>query len=186
MVRLAHFASPKYLESSGTQNILGDTTMNMRAPDVERAIDGEYRLEDRYLREEGTVFVTGTQALVRILFEQARCDKRSGVNSAGLVSGYRGSPLGGLDQELWRQRKLLKEADIRFEPGLNEDLGATMLWGAQQIDAFPGKRVDGVFSMWYGKGPGVDRTGDVFRNANILGTSPRGGVLAVAGDDHAA
>ncbi|MFB9127556.1 indolepyruvate ferredoxin oxidoreductase family protein [Paraburkholderia dipogonis] len=160
--------------------------MNMRAPDVERAIDGHYRLEDRYLREEGPVFLTGTQALVRILFEQARSDRRSGINSAGLVSGYRGSPLGGLDQELWRQRKLLKEADIRFEPGLNEDLGATMLWGAQQIDAFPGKRVDGVFSMWYGKGPGVDRTGDVFRNANILGTSSRGGVLAIAGDDHAA
>jgi indolepyruvate ferredoxin oxidoreductase len=160
--------------------------MNMRAPEIKRAIDTDYRLEDRYLREDGPVFLTGTQALVRILFEQSRSDKRAGIRSAGLVSGYRGSPLGGLDQELWRQRKLLQEADIRFEPGLNEDLGATMLWGAQQIDAFPGKRVDGVFSMWYGKGPGVDRTGDVFRNANILGTSQHGGVLAIAGDDHAA
>ncbi|WP_020071114.1 indolepyruvate ferredoxin oxidoreductase family protein [Paraburkholderia caledonica] len=158
----------------------------MRTPEVERAIDHDYRLEDRYLREEGTVFLTGTQALVRILFEQARSDRRLGIKSAGLVSGYRGSPLGGFDQELWRRKKLLKDADIRFEPGLNEDLGATMVWGAQQIDAFPGKRVDGVFAMWYGKGPGVDRTGDVFRNANILGTSARGGVLAVAGDDHAA
>ncbi|NML30523.1 indolepyruvate ferredoxin oxidoreductase family protein [Paraburkholderia antibiotica] len=158
----------------------------MRVPNIPRDIDAAYRLEDRYQREQGSVFLTGTQALVRILFEQARVDRRAGLNTAGLVSGYRGSPLGGLDQELWRQKKLLKDADIRFEPGLNEDLGATMLWGAQQLDAFPGKRVDGVFSMWYGKGPGVDRTGDVFRNANILGTSKHGGVLAVAGDDHAA
>ncbi|NRO99386.1 indolepyruvate ferredoxin oxidoreductase family protein [Paraburkholderia sp. NMBU_R16] len=158
----------------------------MRVPEIGREIDAAYRLEDRYLRESGAVFLTGTQALVRILFEQARSDKRSGIRSAGLVSGYRGSPLGGLDQELWRQKKLLEDADIRFEPGLNEDLGATMVWGAQQLDAFPGKRVEGVFSMWYGKGPGVDRTGDVFRNANMLGTSRHGGVLAVAGDDHAA
>jgi indolepyruvate ferredoxin oxidoreductase len=158
----------------------------MRVPEIKREIDADYHLEDRYLREKGGVFLTGTQALVRILFEQARSDKRAGIRSAGFVSGYRGSPLGGLDQELWRQKKLLKDADIRFEPGLNEDLGATMVWGAQQLDAFPGKRVEGVFSMWYGKGPGVDRTGDVFRNANILGTSRYGGVLAVAGDDHAA
>ena len=160
--------------------------MNMRAVEAERQLDSEYRLEDRYRRENGSVFLTGTQALVRILIEQARRDKATGIRSAGLVSGYRGSPLGGLDQELWRQKTLLQEFDIRFEPGLNEDLGATMLWGAQQLDAFPGKRVDGVYSMWYGKGPGVDRTGDVFRNANILGTSMYGGVLAVAGDDHAA
>ncbi|MGN6652792.1 indolepyruvate ferredoxin oxidoreductase family protein [Trinickia sp.] len=158
----------------------------MRVPELGREIDREYELGDRYLRENGTVFLTGTQALVRILIEQARRDARSGVRSAGLVSGYRGSPLGGLDQELWRQKKLLTQMDIRFEPGLNEDLAATMSWGAQQLDAFPGKRVDGVFSMWYGKGPGVDRTGDVFRSANVLGTSRHGGVLAVAGDDHAA
>ncbi|WP_144107175.1 indolepyruvate ferredoxin oxidoreductase family protein [Paraburkholderia sp. BCC1886] len=161
--------------------------MNMRAiGGGDHRIDSTYSLEDRYKREEGPVFLTGTQALVRILFEQARCDQAAGLNTGGLVSGYRGSPLGGFDQELWRQRTLLSGHRIRFEPGLNEDLGATMLWGAQQIDAFPGKRVDGVFSMWYGKGPGVDRTGDVFRNANILGTSRTGGVLAVAGDDHAA
>ncbi|MEM5389622.1 indolepyruvate ferredoxin oxidoreductase family protein [Paraburkholderia phymatum] len=158
----------------------------MRVPELGREIDRGYELEDRYLRENGTVFLTGTQALVRILIEQARRDSRAGIRSAGLVSGYRGSPLGGLDQELWRQKELLTRMDIRFEPGLNEDLAATMSWGAQQLDAFPGKRVDGVFSMWYGKGPGVDRTGDVFRNANILGTSRQGGVLAVAGDDHAA
>lgn len=161
--------------------------MNVRETGVgDHGIDSSYRLEDRYLRESGSVFLNGTQALVRILIEQARCDRAAGLDTAGLVSGYRGSPLGGFDQELWRQRKLLAENAIRFEPGLNEDLGATMLWGAQQIDAFPGKRVEGVFSMWYGKGPGVDRTGDVFRNANILGTSRSGGVLAVAGDDHAA
>ncbi|MFM0502747.1 indolepyruvate ferredoxin oxidoreductase family protein [Paraburkholderia caffeinilytica] len=160
--------------------------MNMRAVELGRQVDMEYGLEDRYLKENGTVFLTGTQALVRILIEQARSDRAAGIHTGGLVSGYRGSPLGGFDQELWRQKKLLAEHAIRFEPGLNEDLGATMLWGAQQVDAFPGKRVEGVFSMWYGKGPGVDRTGDVFRNANIIGTSRQGGVLAVAGDDHAA
>ena len=160
--------------------------MNMRAVEAERQIDTDYRLEDRYLREGGAVFLTGTQALVRILIEQARADRLAGLRTAGLVSGYRGSPLGGFDQELWRQKALLAGFDVRFEPGLNEDLGATMLWGAQQLDAFPGKRVEGVFSMWYGKGPGVDRTGDVFRNANMLGTARQGGVLAVAGDDHAA
>ncbi|RAR48199.1 indolepyruvate ferredoxin oxidoreductase [Paraburkholderia unamae] len=160
--------------------------MNMRAVEAGRQIDTDYRLEDRYLREDGAVFLTGTQALVRILIEQARADRLAGLHTAGLVSGYRGSPLGGFDQELWRQKALLAGFDVRFEPGLNEDLGATMLWGAQQLDAFPGKRVEGVFSMWYGKGPGVDRTGDVFRNANMLGTARHGGVLAVAGDDHAA
>ncbi|CAD6545224.1 hypothetical protein LMG27952_04277 [Paraburkholderia hiiakae] len=160
--------------------------MNMRAVETERQIDTDYRLEDRYLREDGAVFLTGTQALVRILIEQARADRLAGLKTAGLVSGYRGSPLGGFDQELWRQKTLLADFDVRFEPGLNEDLGATMLWGAQQLDAFPGKRVEGVYSMWYGKGPGVDRTGDVFRNANMLGTARHGGVLAVAGDDHAA
>ncbi|HKT92466.1 MAG TPA: indolepyruvate ferredoxin oxidoreductase family protein, partial [Paraburkholderia sp.] len=160
--------------------------MNMRAVETGRQIDTDYRLEDRYLREDGAVFLTGTQALVRILIEQARVDRLAGLKTAGLVSGYRGSPLGGFDQELWRQKALLADFDVRFEPGLNEDLGATMLWGAQQLDAFPGKRVQGVYSMWYGKGPGVDRTGDVFRNANMLGTARHGGVLAVAGDDHAA
>ncbi|WP_322034104.1 indolepyruvate ferredoxin oxidoreductase family protein [Paraburkholderia sp. J76] len=160
--------------------------MNMRAVETRREVDTDYRLEDRYLRENGAVFLTGTQALVRILIEQARADRLAGLKTAGLVSGYRGSPLGGFDQELWRQKALLEQFEVRFEPGLNEDLGATMLWGAQQLDAFPGKRVEGVYSMWYGKGPGVDRTGDVFRNANMLGTARHGGVLAVAGDDHAA
>ena len=102
------------------------------------------------------------------------------------MSGYRGSPLGGLDQELWRRQKMLAERNIRFQPGVNEDLAATMLYGTQQLDAFPGKRVDGVFGMWYGKGPGVDRAGDALHCGNFTGTSKHGGVLAVSGDDHGA
>ncbi|MBP2298806.1 indolepyruvate ferredoxin oxidoreductase family protein [Azospirillum picis] len=157
-----------------------------RPTQTDAIIDETYELAHRYTRDTGRVFLTGTQALLRIMIDQSRSDRESGRKTAGFVSGYRGSPLGGVDQELWRQKALLDRHDIRFEPGLNEDLAASMVWGTQQIDAYPGKRVDGVFSLWYGKGPGVDRTGDVFRNANILGTSAQGGVLAVAGDDHAA
>ena len=143
-------------------------------------------LGSRYTALDRPVLLSGVQALVRALLEQARLDRAAGLRTAGLVSGYRGSPLGGVDQELWRREPLLTAADIRFQPGLNEDLAATMLWGSQQIDTFPGKRVDGVFGLWYGKGPGVDRSGDAFRCANTIGTSRLGGVLAVAGDDHAA
>ena len=143
-------------------------------------------LESRYTDLDRPVLVSGTQALVRVLLEQARLDKQAGLNTGGLVSGYRGSPLGGVDQELWRRETLLEAAGIRFQPGLNEDLAATMLWGSQQIDTFPGKRVDGVFGMWYGKGPGVDRSADALRCANTIGTALHGGVLAVSGDDHAA
>ncbi|HSU04972.1 MAG TPA: indolepyruvate ferredoxin oxidoreductase family protein [Acetobacteraceae bacterium] len=143
-------------------------------------------LESRFVELDTPVLLSGIQALVRLLLEQARLDRATGHHTAGLVSGYRGSPLGGLDQELWRRQKLLTAHDIRFQPGLNEDLAATMLWGAQQIDAFPGKKFDGVFGLWYGKGPGVDRSGDALRCANMLGTSALGGVLAVAGDDHGA
>ena len=143
-------------------------------------------LESRYTDLDRPVLLSGVQALVRALLEQSRLDRAAGLRTGGLVSGYRGSPLGGVDQELWRREKLLTEAGVRFQPGLNEDLAATMIWGSQQIDTFPGKRVDGVFGMWYGKGPGVDRSGDAFRCANTIGTAKHGGVLAVSGDDHAA
>jgi indolepyruvate ferredoxin oxidoreductase len=143
-------------------------------------------LESRFVDLDAPVLLTGIQALVRLLLEQSRLDRMAGLRTAGLVSGYRGSPLGGLDKELWHQRKLLDAHDIRFQPGLNEDLGVTMLWGAQMIDVFPGKRFDGVFTLWYGKGPGVDRSGDALRHANYFGTAKYGGAIAVAGDDHAA
>ena len=147
---------------------------------------GEITLDSRYVDLDSPVLLSGVQALVRVLLEQARLDRAAGHHTAGLASGYRGSPLGGLDQELWRRQKLLTAHDVRFQPGLNEDLAVTMLWGTQQLDAFPGKRVDGVFGMWYGKGPGVDRSGDALRCANMMGTSALGGILAVSGDDHGA
>ena len=109
-------------------------------------------LETRLVDHDRPVLLSGVQALVRVLLEQSRLDRASGLNTGGLVSGYRGSPLGGVDQEMWRREKLLTESGIRFQPGLNEDLAATMLWGSQQVDLFPGKRVDGVFGLWYGKG----------------------------------
>ncbi len=153
--------------------------------DIGLGPDG-FTLDSRYTEYENPILLSGIHALVRVLLEQRKLDRAAGHNTAGLVSGYRGSPLGGLDQELWRREKLLGEHDIRFQPGLNEDLAATMLFGTQQIDAFPGKRHDGVFGLWYAKGPGVDRSGDALHCATMFGTAPLGGVLAVAGDDHAA
>lgn len=154
--------------------------------DVGLAPPSAITLESRFVDLDTPVLISGVQAMVRVLLEQARLDRAAGHRTGGLVSGYRGSPLGGLDKELWARQALLTAHDVRFQPGLNEDLAATMLWGAQQIDAFPGKKVEGVFGMWYGKGPGVDRSGDAFRCANMLGTSAMGGVVAVAGDDHGA
>lgn len=143
-------------------------------------------LEDKYTLESGRVFLTGMQALIRLMMLQRVRDQRAGLNTAGFVSGYRGSPLGGFDQALARARPHLERHHIRFQPGLNEDLAATAIWGAQQLNLFPGAKYDGVFSMWYGKGPGVDRCGDVFKHANAAGTSKHGGVLVLAGDDHGA
>ena len=113
-------------------------------------------------------------------------DQQAGLNTAGYVSGYRGSPLGGLDQALWKAKKHLKSHDVVFQPGVNEDLAATAVWGTQQLNLFPGATRDGVFGMWYGKGPGVDRSVDVLKHANSAGSSAHGGVLMLAGDDHAA
>jgi indolepyruvate ferredoxin oxidoreductase len=143
-------------------------------------------LESRFADLDQPVLLTGIQALLRLLLEQRRLDIAAGLKTAALVSGYRGSPLGGLDRELWVQKKLMAAHDIRFEPGVNEDLAATMLYGTQELDSFPGARVDGVYGMWYGKGPGVDRTGDAFHCANMSGTHKHGGILAIAGDDHGA
>ena len=141
-------------------------------------------LDDKYKLDEGRVFLTGIQALVRLPLMQKQRDMAAGLNTAGFISGYRGSPLGGYDQALWKIRPYLKENDIHFEPGTNEDLAATAVWGSQQLNMYKGANYDGVFGLWYGKGPGVDRTGDVFRHANSNGTSKFGGVLALAGDDH--
>ena len=153
--------------------------MTNPAPDFTR-----YQLDDRYSAASGRVFMTGTQALARIMLDQARRDKAAGLNTAGFVSGYRGSPLGGLDQEMWRIADRLAENRIRFLPAVNEDLGATAVLGAQQAHLDPASQVEGVFSMWYGKGPGVDRSGDALKHGNAYGSAPKGGVLVVAGDDH--
>ncbi|MDK2123292.1 indolepyruvate ferredoxin oxidoreductase family protein [Parachitinimonas caeni] len=143
-------------------------------------------LEDKYALESGLAYMTGIQALVRLPMLQHQRDEAAGLNTAGFISGYRGSPLGGVDQELWRARKYLEQHKVKFVPGINEDLGATAVWGTQQVGLFPNPTVDGVYAMWYGKGPGVDRSGDVFRHGNAAGTSKHGGVLLIAGDDHAA
>ena len=143
-----------------------------------------YALDDRYALTTGRVFLTGTQALVRIMLDQARRDRTAGLNTAGFVSGYRGSPLGGLDLELWRAKDRLEADRITFMPAVNEDLGATLVLGAQQASLDPAAEVEGVFSMWYGKGPGVDRSGDALKHGNAYGSAPKGGVLVVAGDDH--
>ncbi|MEN8833306.1 MAG: indolepyruvate ferredoxin oxidoreductase family protein, partial [Pacificibacter sp.] len=128
--------------------------------------------------------MTGTQALVRLPMTQMRLDRDAGLNTAAFISGYRGSPLGNYDQQLQRSKKLLAENDIVFQPGLNEDLAATAVWGSQQVGLANLPRKDGVLGIWYGKGPGVDRSGDVLKHGNAAGSSKHGGVLALAGDDH--
>ncbi|NKB34408.1 MAG: indolepyruvate ferredoxin oxidoreductase family protein [Pseudomonadales bacterium] len=143
-------------------------------------------LDDKYALDTTRAYMTGIEALVRLPILQHQRDSERGLNTAGFISGYRGSPLGGLDQSLWRAQKFLDKHNITFQPGVNEDLAATAVWGSQQVNLFEGAKYDGVFGMWYGKGPGVDRSMDVIRHANCVGTSKYGGVLAVAGDDHAA
>ncbi len=143
-------------------------------------------LDDKYSLERGRVFLNGVQALVRLPMLQRQRDLAAGLNTAGFVSGYRGSPLGGLDQALFRAKRFLDQHHVVFQPGVNEDLAATAIWGTQQVNLFRGAKYDGVFGLWYGKGPGVDRCGDVFRHANAAGTSRHGGVIVCAGDDHAA
>ena len=153
-------------------------------PDGQALLD--ISLDDKYTAHSGRVFLTGTQALLRLTLMQRQRDLAAGLNTAGFVTGYRGSPLGGLDQAMWKAKRHLKEHHIHFTPGVNEDLAAAACWGTQQVNMYEGAKYDGVFGMWYGKGPGVDRCGDVFKHANAAGTSPHGGVLVLAGDDHAA
>ncbi len=141
-------------------------------------------LDDKYDLEKDRVFISGTQAVVRLVLTQKQRDRNAGLNTAGYVTGYRGSPIGGLDHAMWRSEKQLNENDIVFSPGLNEDLAATALWGTQQAEMRGEGKFDGVFGVWYAKGPGVDRSGDVFRHANLAGTSKNGGVIALMGDDH--
>lgn len=141
-------------------------------------------LNDKYTQADGTILLSGVQALVRLPLIQRERDRQAGLDTAGFISGYRGSPIGSYDMELWRAAELLKSNDIVFQPGVNEDLAATAVWGTQMLDSVPQANKDGVFAIWYGKGPGVDRSGDPFKHGNVAGTHPNGGVLVVAGDDH--
>ena len=143
-------------------------------------------LDDKYQQEEGRVFITGMQALVRLPMLQRQRDVAAGLNTAGFISGYRGSPLGGYDAALWQASRFLARSHIKFQPGLNEDLAVTAVWGTQQVNLWPGGKYDGVFGIWYGKGPGVDRSGDAIKHLNYDGTAKHGGVLLIAGDDHGA
>jgi indolepyruvate ferredoxin oxidoreductase len=159
--------------------------MNAPLPESVRKAIETVALDDKYTRPTGHVLMSGTQALVRLPMLQQTRDALAGLKTAGFISGYRGSPLGGYDQALWQAKKHLAAQNIVFQPGVNEELAATAVWGSQQLELYPqSKKFDGVFGIWYGKGPGVDRSADVFKHANMAGTSPHGGVIAVAGDDH--
>ncbi|WP_295641415.1 indolepyruvate ferredoxin oxidoreductase family protein [uncultured Methylibium sp.] len=161
--------------------------MNAPLPEsIRRALE-TVTLDDKYALESGLAFMSGVQALVRLPMLQRTRDAAAGLNTAGFISGYRGSPLGTYDQALWAAKKHLAANHIVFQPGVNEELGATAVWGTQQLDLYPeSKKFDGVFGIWYGKGPGVDRCSDVFKHANMAGTARHGGVIAIAGDDHIA
>ncbi|WP_447650350.1 indolepyruvate ferredoxin oxidoreductase family protein [Pseudomonas abietaniphila] len=144
----------------------------------------DIRLDDKYRLATGNLYLTGTQALTRLPMLQKQRDEARGLNTAGFISGYRGSPLGNLDKSLWDAKDYLQENAIHFQPGVNEELAATAVWGSQQVNLFPHGKYDGVFALWYGKGPGVDRCGDVFKHGNSAGVAQNGGVLILAGDDH--
>jgi indolepyruvate ferredoxin oxidoreductase len=159
--------------------------MNAPLPEHIRKALETVTLDDKYALDHGRAFMSGVQALVRLPMLQRTRDAAAGLNTGGFVSGYRGSPLGGYDQALWAAKKHLAAQNIVFQPGVNEELGATAVWGTQQLDLYPqSKKFDGVFGIWYGKGPGVDRCSDVFKHANMAGTAKHGGVIAIAGDDH--
>ena len=162
--------------------------MNAPLPDSIRKALETVTLDDKYSLDTGRAFMSGVQALVKLPMLQRQRDALQGKNTAGFISGYRGSPLGSYDQFLWKAKSYLQAQNIVFQPGVNEELAATALWGTQQLGFAPpgSNRFDGVFGIWYGKGPGVDRCSDVFKHANMAGTTPWGGVLAVAGDDHVA
>jgi indolepyruvate ferredoxin oxidoreductase len=159
--------------------------MNAPLPESVRKALESVTLDDKYRLEQGRAFMSGVQALVRLPMLQRQRDARAGLNTAGFISGYRGSPLGAYDQALWAAKKHLEANHVVFQPGVNEELGATAVWGTQQLALYPQQaKYDGVFGIWYGKGPGVDRCSDVFKHANMAGTSRHGGVIAIAGDDH--
>ncbi|WP_042265601.1 indolepyruvate ferredoxin oxidoreductase family protein [Paraburkholderia heleia] len=157
----------------------GDTSSPLDTPPL-----ADYKLTDNLTATRGRIFLTGTQALIRLALMQRALDRAHGLNTAGFISGYRGSPLGMVDQQAWKAKKLLEAADVRFLPAINEELGGTAVLGTQRVEADAERTVEGVFAMWYGKGPGVDRAGDALKHGNAYGSSPHGGVLVVAGDDH--
>ena len=162
--------------------------MNAPLPEHLRQALANVTLDDKYSLKSGRAFMSGVQALVRLPMLQQERDALAGKRTGALISGYRGSPLGGYDQALWKAKSHLEKHNIVFQPGVNEELAATALWGTQQLGFAPpgSQKLDGVFGIWYGKGPGVDRCSDVFKHANMAGTTAWGGVLAVAGDDHIA
>ena len=160
--------------------------MNAPLDSKQRQLLENISLDDKYTLERGRAFLTGTQALIRLPMMQRQRDVSAGLNTAGYITGYRGSPLGNVDLTAMKAKKHLEAHHVKFHPGMNEDLAATACWGTQQVNLFPDAKYDGVFTMWYGKGPGVDRCGDVFKHANMAGTDKHGGVLVIAGDDHAA
>ncbi|PUA18628.1 indolepyruvate ferredoxin oxidoreductase family protein [Glaciimonas sp. PCH181] len=171
--------------SAGYSDVVAPTDV---APNVVPAevVLASVSLDDKYTLTKGTIFLSGIQALVRLPLIQRQRDLAEGLNTAGFISGYRGSPLGGLDEALWKAQKHLDAHHVKFNPGTNEDMAATAVWGTQQVDLIGPAKYDGVYAMWYGKGPGVDRCGDVFKHMNHAGTARQGGILLVAGDDHGA